>query len=389
MARISWACWLVVCCVLWMGVLACEGPGSETPCLNNGECPLKGEVCLNNRCLKQKSCSQDTDCVYKGETCVNGLCSTDTPLPPSDSGPVTPPKTCATACVVSSECATCEDGRNSCISGSCVKAERAAAYARCGSDVGKACSDGLVCVGGSATKFCVPECDPKQTRCNDGKGECFDPNNLGVGLCIPDGQATEGSACSPNFTGDTTLDAGKLCQKGLFCNDNKVCAKPVQVADYKACGSGRNCADTSTCVRLTSIAIDGYCLPKCDIKVTSCNGTKGRCLEISGGEGACLPVGTSKEDTACGPEGDTLLASMYCEPGLVCAGITPTKGVCLKTVTQCSETACPQGRLCLSGQSGGVCALSCEGDTCPNNLVCEPLDGSTNKICAPPQPSAP
>jgi hypothetical protein len=147
------------------------------------------------------------------------------------------------------------------------------------------------------------------------------------------------------------------------------------------------CDDQSSCVALLRGAPYGFCLPKCDPKVSACDGEKGRCVELSGGVGGCLPKGSAPEDASClPPTSGTLTSAAFCAEGLTCISFT-LGAICLKSVSACSEGACASERVCLPNQSGGgICALRCpQGGSCPTGLRCEHshAGGGHNDICIP------
>lgn len=371
-----WERWRVVVLVLACVLLSMGCAGSR-PCTMDDDCPMKGERCVEKQCVKQSPCEEDSDCKFKGEFCRDNVCR-------KDAGGNSGPSGCSERCSGDSECRDCQDGRTVCVSGACVKAERAGAYARCGKDVGKACASGNLCVG-SKSQYCLPECSPRQKRCADGKSVCVDPRGTGQGVCVPDGGAGEGDACSVNFVGETRIDTNKLCRDGLFCGSGK-CQKPKEVGQYKACDASAVCQKGMVCILLSRGATQGYCLPSCDPQQPSCDGGKGQCNRTSDGKGVCLPKGTGKEDQKCGAQGSTLKASDFCGGALRCVRLSASGAICLKAVSNCGAGACAQDRMCLPNQSGGVCPLSCRGTSrCPNGLACRHLHagGGHFDVCTP------
>lgn len=371
---------VVLVLVSWT-LVGCGGEANTQTCVSDSECLLKGELCRNNVCTQQASCEKDNDCKYKGEVCREKLCVMFT------DNTTNPPSACPTSCSRNEQCTLCKDGRNTCVSGNCMKAERSGPYQRCGTDVGKACAARSVCSGSGGTRYCLPECDPKQKRCPDGKSTCADPRGFGTGLCIPDGEADEGAACSPTFTGETQVDTKKYCRTGLFC-EGGTCKKPQEVGKYELCDNSRKCQTGMTCTALSQSAQSGYCLPSCDPQQPTCDGGKGRCGRTSNGTGVCIPQGTSKEDQKCGASRSMLKPEHFCIAGFECVGLSANGSICLKYVNQCSQNACGEGRVCLDGQQGGVCALSCKegSNTCPNGLKClhlHPGEGKHIDACGP------
>lgn len=368
--------WSLLGLVLLSLFVGCGGKGSEAPCLTNDDCLLKGEICRSNICVLQDTCTTDTDCKYKGETCRSGLCSNVTGPPPIQA--------CPDTCKLNGDCSECSDEKTACIQGKCAEPKRVGAYERCGDDIATKCQDKLVCSGTTTNKYCLPECNPKEARCDNNKGKCFDPNGLGAGLCIPDGQANEGDPCHANFTGDTKLETTKLCKEGLYCPDKGTCAKIVEVGDYSSCEPGKTCKGSAVCVVLNPSSGARYCLPQCDPAQKVCNSGNGGCVQLNSGKGVCLPNGTAKQDASCGPEGPQLKPDAFCSGALQCVAF-PNSTMCLQPVAECNETACPQDRVCLPGQNGGVCAIPCQNNTCANGLKCQPLTiGSTTvPVCVP------
>lgn len=361
-------------CVFAAG--GCQGEGSLASCADDADCLLKGEVCRVERCVLQATCNQDNDCKYKVDICKGGLCVVD-------AGAVTPPpKVCAGFCSSDGECRECNGGRTSCVGNACVKPERAGTFERCGTDVGQACKTGHLCVG-SQNRYCFPECDLKQTRCHEGKGQCLDPNGAGSGVCFPDGQAKEGANCADQFTGDKALDLGKMCGGTLYCG-NGTCTKPVVVGSYKRCSAGELCDETkATCVLLRQGESYGYCLPLCESNASSCEQGKGECMSLQSGKKVCLLKGSAKADARCGATGKELTSDAFCVSGLVCTAFS-SGSLCLKQVSQCDASSCAQGRVCLPGSSGGACVLNCTRG-CPGSLSCRHLHagGGHFDVCVP------
>ena len=366
-----------ICLLLALTVVGCADDGSMTQCFNDSDCPLRGEVCRAEKCVKQKSCSKDADCVYKTDVCQGGLCTSGT-------GGTTGPKNCANSCTSDAQCSKCSDGRTSCLHGACMKSERAKSYERCGSSIGVACAAGLLCVGMGKSNYCFPECDSKQSRCDNNKGSCLNASGTSKGVCLPDGQAKEGKSCESDFSGEKVLDTSKLCVKGLHCNSKNICSKPITVGFYMKCQGGKTCEEKkATCVVMSRNATHGYCLPVCQ-PGASCQGGKGKCVKLQSGQGACLLNGTAKADSRCGPGGEKLTPESFCAAGFNCASFS-SGSLCLKEVPQCSGSACPSGRVCVPGSSGGVCAIKCQGTACPSGLRCKHIHASGGHfdICVP------
>ena len=404
--------WLVVGVLVLLNVACGEGPPPKA-CLNNGDCLLKGQVCRENTCVQQATCSKDDDCKYKSETCVKEKCTiagNNNPikkecrdtcffnehcngcsggknfcLEGNKCGKSKFGAECPRSCTIDANCQKCKECRTSCVQGFCVISKRADDYARCDDFMGVACKDKSLCWGGSGKKYCIPKCDMKAKTCFGGKNICYPQAALQAGLCVPEGTAGEGKSCDKNFSGEKKLDAGKLCKPGYFCGDKKSCKKIVTVKAYQKCEPGRECDKSAKCVFMDPKLSHGYCLPVCDLKKTSCNDDKGVCIKLDSGTGACIPKGTGQKDTACGAQGDELKASHFCSSGLQCMILT-TKPLCLPKVAQCDEKICGDGRICLPGTSLNVCAADCSaGKKCPNGLQCSPLKykGQDLNVCTP------
>jgi hypothetical protein len=77
-----------------------------------------------------------------------------------------------------------------------------------------------------------------------------------------------------------------------------------------------------------------------------------------------------------------------CGQGLSCIVFTKgaQNGLCLRSVSACSATACGSGYRCAGVSSGGVCLRLCSASKpCPNQLQCKHLHftGGHGDACVP------
>jgi hypothetical protein len=140
------------------------------------------------------------------------------------------------------------------------------------------------------------------------------------------------------------------------------------------------------CVLVSDGVAHGYCLWHCNPAAPDCPGDA-ECIDLGGGDGACLPAGTADVDSPCGqaPDAAALDASAYCEAGLLCVIFSSGafQGVCLPIVPACTAGACAAGRLCLGLSGGkGACAFDCKATACPAGTECVSI-ASGDKICGP------
>ena len=240
---------------------------------------------------------------------------------------------------------------------------------------------------GPRPSIVCPSAIPSRSAAPMASRAALTPRGLGQGCVCPMAEAPREKPASPTSLAIQRSIPLSFAKRVSFCNDKKVCETTKEVESYQACKAGRKCKSNAVCVVLTQTAANGYCLPTCDLQQPACDGGKGTCQKLPSGKGACLPNGTGGEDAKCGPSGDTLKPEAFCAKGLICTGLSANGAICLKTVAQCSETACVQGRVCLTGQSGGVCGKSCTagGTDCPNALKCiqVQVSGSAVNVCGP------
>jgi hypothetical protein len=186
---------------------------------------------------------------------------------------------------------------------------------------------------------------------------------------------------------------------GAAPNDGQACSA--------GCGAGMTCAGYS--------ASDLKCYQTCSLNTPSCACGR-RCVDIGGGNAACLPANTLGE--RCGNNaGGQPYGNGSCEQGLVCAGPTDTRycvPTCVDSSTCAAQTSCKDvvdnlmvtNSVCwfnsnqMMGKAvgeacdlqtfcqpnalcaGGMCRAQCGGaadPTCTGGGTCTPLmsDGTT------------
>lgn len=447
-----------------LGLATTWGCGeSLAPCETTEDCRRNAstKVCVNKLCYSQcgNTCVRDTDCnscggenVYR---CRNGTCK-----PMEVTGPESKvyeqcggssqkncpqnmlcqkPSADASFGYCYPQCSTaqsktCDDGKggqgtcSTFLEGDlCLPTGTAGKFAACGLvkdapsiDLGRLCSTEFSCVRLSSSNpngFCLPKCDPKLTDCDNSNGDCQVLND-GTGVCVPRPQGKDGDACEVVDT-LKTMDPKKLCQAQFYCAAGS-CKAREKKGVYEKCNDTTTCGSQGLCIVLKRGANFGYCLSLCNKAGEACENQTGTCLRLGNGQGACVP-GTAAEGAACGERNDPekLDPGKYCKTGLqcgsggkceklkeygadeICSAQRPCKpglrciafsqpgdvGLCLPIVNKCEESSCDEGRVCLSGQTGGICGRSCKSaDDCPPPSDCKELsnNGSKVMICTTP-----
>jgi len=411
-------------------------PGPCTPACasdevcNNGKCEKKqtggctpacgaDEECKNGKCEKKQTGKTCNPACASDEICKDGKCEK------KQTGG------CPANCTNDSDCPASECGqRIQCRGGVCAEKQQTGTdpkpATKCDPHQSNPCPQGFKCLQTSqTTAYCFQECTQNANICSnntDGRTNCRVVTESGTKICLKD-QVKGGSCgwqkqiickagqkprlyCSNNGTckevqvqgnaGDPCNKQGdssepiKECDdsKQLFCNSSGKCAKRNTASTNGACGgnTGTSCSSSDVCVNLSSNDPNGYCLRKCTPGSSSCPGG-GRCAALQSGGGVCLLVGTAGEDEVCGNEAGApmLKTSESCRKGLTCITLSGSRGVCYKTVSNCSSGACASGRKCLSASGGGgICAKDCSsGGTCTKSgTECVELQGG-DKICGP------
>lgn len=303
-------------------------------CSNDGDCP-EGMECLNRALVGYCSVY---GCEMNGNGCSDaGRCVQNTegdsfclPTCGQQSAPVCPSHF---RCVESDETSVCAPA---------ILAEDEA----CGQGA-TACQEALVCVEilpGHAA--CRPTCSPGTDSGCVPEAECAPLEGLpGVGVCMKFGQLGEGQECH---------------------------------SQYGSCGHGQSC------VFATPDSGSGICMTRCELPDMGQCGKNKRCLELTGGLGACVPFSVSSVGGPCDPDADLL-----CEPELTCWRQNLMEpGVCSLPCDLCSSDSaldnqrhlaitCGDGFSCIPvGVDTGLC-LEWHGGQ-PEGALCV-----ADKECAP------
>ncbi|TNE52386.1 MAG: hypothetical protein EP343_01085 [Deltaproteobacteria bacterium] len=375
----------------------------------NGSCKPLASVGTESKVYEQcgesiqKDCPQDTLCQKPSADASFGYCYPQ----------------CSTA-----QSPSCNDDKGTCtafLEGDlCLPKGTATKHAPCGLakdapsiDLNRLCAPTFSCIRFTAENpngFCLPLCNPQQPSCDNGQGRCqLLSDNSGV--CIPNPQGKEGNTCDTLET-LKTLDPARLCQAQFYCANGK-CNARQEKGVYEKCDDTTTCGSKALCVTLQRGVNYGYCVALCNEAGQACENQTGTCLRLGNGQGACIP-GSGDEGAACGENNgpEKLDPGKYCKNGLtcnsgkceklpeygvdeVCSNQRPCKsglqciafsqpgtaGLCLPTVSQCDANACDEGRVCLTGASGGICARACStADDCPSPSDCKELSNGTEKV---------
>ena len=250
------------------------------------------------------------------------------------------------------------------------------------------CATGLICVSFDSAQppVCLQDCTNSASVCasnSDGRTTCFAINST-TSTCVQT-IATNGN-CNPQMS--------KICgTTGDGCT-NGICQPLPRANRFEPCAgnTGKVCdPSTQVCVNVSDGLTHGYCFDTCNSGTTACttNGVAGSCVALTTSGGACVPNGTSAQDTVCGQdEGQNWSASKQCGASLTCLTFNAgdVKGLCLPSVTSCTGANCGTGRTCVPLTSGaGVCAQDCTASAavCTNaGKNCSALS-ATLSVCSP------
>jgi len=326
------------------------------------------------------ACQTDADCVDADSclqgTCTDGVCSTE----PSSDG------------------TACDDGlycteNDQCTSGACTGTAR-----DCSAESDE-CNQGTCDDDADA---CTKLPRPDGTDCEDGQ-YCTVDDNCQSGACAGTTRdCSEMSAeCVEGECNEETdscegrpLQDGEACDDGLYCNVGETClAGACQGGQDRDCS--RSCVDGSCnenqdrCVGTNldagTLCDDGlYCTvdDACD-GLGNCKGDDRDCSAQSDvcNQGVC-----NEDDDACAKQ--ALADGTDCNDGLYCTENDQcTSGACAGTTRDCSEEAdqCNNG-VCREGQDRCRPEPKPAGEPCNDNIACttpDECDGAGNCVGVP------
>ena len=433
------------------GVIPCKGgscggqtaqvpPGSKKlgdPCANSSDCttplycqPMSGSqaVCSQDCSPAAKNCPSGFQCMPFQNDPSKGACI-------KGSGPTPPTKDIGQPCTASSECKSnlcVNEGngqfcRQPCTTdGQCPSGQKCSLFAgknygACFADDGPPpatkndgepcqssgeCKSNL-CVGSGSSGECIKGCSssspcPAGYACmklSSGAGGCFKagtkklgetceaPSDCAGGLCA----ASEGKyVCSQPCSDAKPCPAGHTCYP-LSGGGGGCFEAPAKSGDGAKCEYSSDC-QSGLCVGSAS---DAKCVQPCTADKKQC-GPGFLCVPLSGGGGACLPLGSKKAGTPCDKPTDC--ASGMCmglgSSGFVCTQscgktadcncgfecttyqsgekfcVAGKKAACVANGGGCSNDAECVSDICAAGQCATTCSIFSGGQTCPAGTGC-------------------
>ena len=251
------------------------------------------------------------------------------------------------------------------------------------------CADDEICAGGRCTL------DDSGTPCSLAR-----PDTCVAGLCF--GSSTSGSGECTRGCGDASeCHAGSACTvvSGVaICADiERPCARAADCATglclgatgcTAACRSARDCP-----LRATSLGVSAYtcelvdgvrvCVPPADIAGSDRLGAS--CPAFGGN--TCRS-GLCSTDSPGGPMCvQACTAAGGCPPGFGCKPEEITGGgiafLCARAGPGAFGSACSAASQCATSlcDATGFCTRLCDDRICPSGYTCDPLPGTTSRIC--------
>lgn len=418
-----------------------EGIQSDCDPSDGGFCYHLGSKAVCVAGCKGKACAAGTSCQEFGDSAAGCIpytpnkpdgtpCASD-PIGGCGAGSVCigaftndPLAYCAKQCSADSQCGAglaCSKWSND--QGLCQKYGTLPVGASCANDR-FSCAKGLWCGGqDNASAVCTHSC-ATANECKDLSaklgGSAFCLINLGQtsGLCWPAGDKANGASCGKDplscaagswcVGGFDAYNPAAFCQKTCGANSDGLCpagSTCVTMGNgYAGCqlqegkGQGESCAGAPTSCKagFWCLGPQGgeFCSQLC--KVGAAFGSKDACpagtwcSTWSGGQGSCLPAGSTAVGSSCADKPLSCSAGSFCQnwgkgPAPVCIASCGANGQC-PTGTDCkdfgqagkycqptggkaqgqfcaSTAECAAGSVCIAaGQPHAICSVQCKTD---------------------------